>query len=86
MHEAAGTVVRTVGHGGVPFVSPWDLEAHTGPGKPIEYFAQTPYGDGIPEHRRRVMNGFVVITLTRDGRLTEKFINQKGDVDWASPG
>jgi protein tyrosine/serine phosphatase/phosphoglycolate phosphatase-like HAD superfamily hydrolase len=86
--SAAGpdTVVRTVGHGGVPQGDAWKLEAQTGMGKPIAWYAHTPYGDGIPAHRRRVMNGFAVITLTRDGGLTEKFINQKGDVEWASPG
>jgi 3',5'-cyclic AMP phosphodiesterase CpdA len=85
--SAAGpnTVARTVGHGALPQSDAWRLEEHLGVGKPIAWYARTPYNDGIPAHRRRVMNGFAVVTLTRDGRLTEKFINQKGDVEWASP-
>ena len=32
----------------------------------------------IPEHRGRVMNGFALVTLAKDGGITERFLNQDG--------
>lgn len=72
------TVARLMGHGGLPFTAPAGLEQYTGPGKPITCHANTPYGDDLPEHRGRVMNGFAVVTLTRDGGMSERFLNQDG--------
>ena len=50
----------------------------SGPGKPVEWYAHTPYNDDDPVHRGRAMNGFAHVTLTKDGGLTERFLNQDG--------
>jgi len=76
-----GTMARCVGHGSIPIAPPIGLEQHTGPGKSIDGYAHTPYDDDIAEHRGRIMNGFATVTLTRDGGITERFINQDG-TEW----
>ncbi len=79
-HSAAGpdTKIRAMGHGAIPFAAPDELSEHTGPGQPIECYADSPYPDHIPEHRGRSMNGFAAVTLTKDGEIEERFINQDG--------
>ncbi len=72
---------RCVGHGSLPMAPPIELASHTGPGKPIAGFACTPYPDDVAEHRGRAMNGFATVTLTRDGGIAERFLNQDG-TDW----
>ena len=79
-HSAAGpdTKVRVMGHGAIPFAAPAELADNAGPGKPIACYAHTPYDDEVPEHRGRAMNGFAVVTLSRDGGIRERFYNQDG--------
>ena len=72
------TKVRVMGHGALPFAAPDVLAQNAGPGKPIECYAHTPYDDDDPLHRGRAMNGFAHVTLTKDGGITERFLNQDG--------
>jgi len=72
------TKARVMGHGGLPFAAPDVFAENAGPGKPIECYARTPYEDDDPAHRGRAMNGFAVVTLTKDGGLRERFLNQDG--------
>lgn len=72
------TKVRVMGHGALPFAPPDVLAQNAGPGKPIECYAHTPYDDDDPLHRGRAMNGFAHVTLTKDGGITERFLNQDG--------
>jgi len=44
----------------------------------MECCAHTPYADDVLEHPGRVMNRSAAVTLTRDGGMTERFINQDG--------
>jgi hypothetical protein len=72
-------LVRVMGHGALPFAPPDVLAQNAGPGKPIGCYAHTPYDDDDPMHRgRRAMNGFAHVTLTKDGGITERFLNQDG--------
>jgi len=77
--SAAGqrTKTRLVGHGGLPVAAPWGLDDNTGPSRPIEQYTCVPYGDDLPEHRHRILNGFATITLTADG-LHEQLVDQRG--------
>lgn len=79
-HSAAGpdTKVRVMGHGSIPFAVAHELKENCGPSMPIECYPNTHFDDDIPEHRGRVMNGFALVTLAKDGRITERFLNQDG--------
>ena len=79
-HSAAGpdTKVRVMGHGSIPFAVAHELKENCGPGKPIACYPNTHFDDDIPEHRGRVMNGFALVTLAKDGGITERFLNQDG--------
>ncbi len=79
-HSAAGpdTKVRVMGHGAIPFTAPAEMAENCGEGQPIECYAHSPYNDNVPEHRGRSMNGFAAVTLTKEGGITERFINQDG--------
>jgi hypothetical protein len=55
--------------GGVPQADAWDMEEYTGPNKPIIWYARTPYYDGIPAHRRRVLNGFATTPVGTSFRI-----------------
>ena len=72
------TKARVMGHGALPFAPPDELAENAGPGKPIECYAHTPYPGDDPARRGRAMNGFAVVTLTKDGELRERFLNQDG--------
>ena len=72
------TKARVMGHGALPFAPPEELAQNAGPGKPIECYAHTPYDDDDPMRRGRAMNGFAHVTLTEDGGITERFLNQDG--------
>jgi len=61
------TKARCVGHSSIPMGAPWDL---TVDGKVIDFIAETP----IPE-TGLILNGLAMITLTRDGDITEQFFN-----------
>ena len=78
--SAAGptTKVRVMGHGALPFAAPDELAQNAGPGKAIECYAHTPYDDDDALHKGRAMNGFAHVTLTKDGGITEQFLNQDG--------
>ena len=54
------------------------MAENCGTGKPIECYASTPYDDGVLEHHGRAQNGFAVVTLTKDGGMRERFLNQDG--------
>ena len=79
-HSAAGpdTKARVFGHGAIPFAPPDEMAENCGTGKPIECYARTPYDDGVLEHHGRAQNGFAVVTLTKDGGMSERFLNQDG--------
>ena len=72
------TKVRVMGHGALPFAAPAELAENAGPGKPVECYAHTPYHGDDPMQRGRAMNGFAHVTLTKDGGITERFLNQDG--------
>ena len=72
------TLCRCAGHGSAPHGDPIELAESTGPGKPIQWYANTPYDDGVPEHRGRVLNGFATLTFSEDG-LVERYIDQRGN-------
>lgn len=72
------TLARCMGHGGIPLAVSDELREHTGEGKPIDCYANTPYPEDDPAYRGRVMNGFATVTLTKDGGLSERFLNQDG--------
>ncbi len=82
LEAAAGetTRCRVSGHGSTPHAAPWELREHTGPGQPIQWYANTPYDDDVPEHEKRILNGFTHVTFTEND-VVERYINQKGDVE-----
>lgn len=61
------TKSRCVGHSAIPIGAPWDLTAD---GKVIDFIAET----SIP-NTNLVYNGLAMLTLTRDGGITEQFFN-----------
>lgn len=81
-HLVAGetTRCRVSGHGSTPHAAPWELREHTGPGQPIQWYANTPYDDDVPEHEKRILNGFTHVTFTEND-VVERYINPKGDVE-----
>ena len=76
-----GICCRVSGHGSTPHADPWELKKHTGPGKAIQWYANTPHNDDVPEHEKRAFNGFTTITLTKND-VIERYVNQKGDVEF----
>lgn len=81
-HSVAGETIRcrVSGHGSTPHAAPWELREHTGPGQPIQWYANTPYDDDVPEHEKRILNGFTHVTFTEND-VVERYINPKGDVE-----
>ena len=79
-HSATGpgTKARVFGHGAIPFAAPDEMAENCGSGRPIECYAHTPYDDGVLEHSGRAKNGFAMVTLTKKGGMTERFVNQDG--------
>jgi hypothetical protein len=75
-----GTHGRCSGHGSTPHADPWELKESTGPGKTVQWYGNTPYKDDVPEHRKRILNGFTAVTFTEND-VVERFINQKGHVE-----
>ena len=76
-----GTRCRVSGHGSTPHASPWELKKYSGPGQSIQWFANTPYRGDVPEHEKRILNGFTHVIFTEDN-VVERYINQKGEVEF----
>lgn len=82
-----GTFARCVGHGAIPFGVGYGLQNSDGSNKPsIEYFAHELMSAAYPhtdaEQSKRVLNGFVMLTLSLES-ITEEFIDQTGTVRWS---
>ena len=52
-------------------------EIDSGENKQIQY-AQKPYDDDHPEHRKRVLNGFAALTFT-ENEVVETYYHQDGE-------
>jgi Calcineurin-like phosphoesterase len=71
---------RCVGHGAIPYGNGWGLAA--APASQVTAYANTPNAKVPP----RVMNGFVMLTITTTGQVTEAFFQQDGTVaPWVKP-
>jgi hypothetical protein len=70
---------RCVGHGALPFGDAWGL---TGlPPTQVLAYDNTPSG-----YQKQMMNGFVLLTITMAGQVTETFYQQdKSQAPWAKP-
>ena len=84
MPSVAGSMprCRCLGHGAIPFGPARGLAAAQNPIPPhpktVEWYAHTPNPD--PATAPRVLNGFVLLTLTIGGVVTEMFYDQTGVV------
>jgi hypothetical protein len=75
------TYGRCLGHGALPFGKAWGLAAL--PSSQVQAYADTANGDA-PDSYPWVMNGFVILTITKEGVVTETFYDQDGSVSaWA---
>jgi hypothetical protein len=63
---------RCVGHGALPFGNAWGLQ--TVPASQVQCYANTPN----PNTASLMMNGFVLLTITKTGQVTETFYQQDG--------
>jgi hypothetical protein len=72
---------RCVGHGAIPYGKAWGLS--NAPATHVKAYANTPNPKASPI---RVMNGFVLLTITSTGKVTETFYEQDGKVaPWVKP-
>jgi len=71
---------RCVGHGALPYGNAWGLAS--APPTQVQAYANTPN----PKMPPWVMNGFVMLTITQSGQITEAFYQQDGTpAPWAKP-
>ena len=72
----SNTVARCVGHGAFPFANAWGMDE----AKPIryEYYAHTPNSN--PKETPRVLNGFMMMTISSTGQITEEWYEQGNPV------
>jgi hypothetical protein len=83
-----GTNARCVGHGAIPFGVGYGLQDGNGNNKPsVEYFAHellsSKYENTDAQQANRVLNGFLLLTLTTDS-IKEELWDQSGTVNWSS--
>ena len=66
----SNTIARCVGHGAFPYAKAWGMDE----ANPIryEYYAHTPN----PKEPPRVLNGFMMMTITSAGQITEEWYEQ----------
>ena len=70
---------RCLGHGALPFGKAWGLAQ--APKAQVQCYADTPGSSST-----LMKNGFVLLTITKEGLLTETFYDQDGNVaDWVAP-
>jgi hypothetical protein len=63
--------IRCIGHGAIPFGNGYDLHDDSGnPIAAVDYYAHTPLPTPDPRQKKRVLNGFAMLTLKK-GILTE---------------
>lgn len=71
---------RCLGHGALPFGNAWGLAA--APSTQVQAYANTPN----PRVPPLMMNGFVLLTITQAGQVTETFYQQDGtQAPWVKP-
>ncbi len=68
--SGSNTIARCVGHGAFPYANAWGMDA----AKPIryEYYAHT----ANPKEPPRVLNGFMMMTISSTGQVTEDWYEQ----------
>jgi hypothetical protein len=75
---------RCVGHGALPFGNAWGLENLSR--SQVQCYANTLRPNPILNSPLLMMNGFVLLTITKTGRVTEAFYQQDGTVaPWFKP-
>jgi hypothetical protein len=75
---------RCVGHGALPFGNAWGLEPTANPKPDVQCYANTPNPNTNPYPL--MMNGFVLLTITQKGQVTETFYQQDGtQAPWVKP-
>lgn len=73
---------RCAGHGALPFGNAWELAA--APAKQVQAYANTLRPS--PNPANLMMNGFVLLTITQTGQVTETFYQQDGSqAPWVQP-
>ena len=55
-----------------------DPEIDFGEDQSVQWCAQKPFDDDLPEHRKRIQNGFVTLTFT-ENEAVETYYHQNGD-------
>ncbi|MCP9768732.1 hypothetical protein EGI22_12470 [Lacihabitans sp. LS3-19] len=69
------TKARCLGHAAIPFGDASWLKGE----EKVDYYTNTPLGDGYSNNAKRVKNGFAILDFDANGLLTETWYDQDGE-------